>query len=210
MKIYEVTDPEFKPYGRIIEGVDVRPFLKALGTTPLPEGVDYVPDDVVLSSLPEAKELGISFFGGMPVQFGWCNGHNTKLNCFEYHRDSEFQLGTEDFILLLAKEDEVEKGMLDTSKVKAFRASAGVLLEVYSTSLHYAPCHADAARGFRVMIVLPKGTNTEKPEFTPVTSEDGLLWACNKWLIAHPESNEAKAGAFVGLTGKNIDIATEI
>ncbi|MEA4895357.1 MAG: DUF4867 family protein, partial [Oscillospiraceae bacterium] len=141
--------------------------------------------------------------------FCWCNGHNTRLNCLEYHRDSEFQLGTEDFILLLAKEDEIENGMLDTSKVKAFRAPAGVLLEVYATTLHYAPCHTDRTKGFRVMIALPKGTNTDKPAISPVTLEDRQLWACNKWLLAHPESEEAAAGAFVGLTGKNIDIEAE-
>ncbi len=211
MRIYRVTDPEFKPYGRVLEGYDVRHFIAALEKgTPLPDGVEYVPDDPVLSSLPEAKMFGTAVFGGMPVQFGWCNGHNTKLNCLEYHRDSEIQLGTEDFILLLAKEEELESGMLDTSKVRAFLAPAGIPLEVYATTLHYAPCHTDKAKGFRVMIVLPKGTNTEKPEITPVSLEDRLLWACNKWLIAHPESNEAKAGAFIGLTGKNIDIASEI
>ena len=37
--------------------------------------------------------------------------------------------------------------------------------------------------------------------------EDKLLWARNKWLIAHPDSSEAKQGAFVGLSGINIDIA---
>ena len=39
--------------------------------------------------------------------------------------------------------------------------------------------------------------------------EDKLLWARNKWLIAHPESSEAASGAYVGLTGKNLDIAVD-
>ncbi len=210
MKIFEVTDPEFKHYGKIVEGVEISSLISALKEkTPLPDGTAYVPEDYALSSLPEAHAFGSSVYGGMPVQFGWCNGHNTKLNCLEYHRDSEFQLGTEDFILLLAKEDEIENGKLDTEKVKAFRAPAEVPLEIYATTLHYAPCQMDKAKGFRVMIALPKGTNTEKPEITPVTLEDRLLWACNKWLIAHPESDEAKAGAWVGLTGRNIDIESE-
>ena len=37
--------------------------------------------------------------------------------------------------------------------------------------------------------------------------DDKLLWACNKWLIAHPETGEAAEGAFAGLIGENIDIA---
>jgi len=146
----------------------------------------------------------------MPTQFGWCNGHNTKLNCLEYHRSSEAILGTEDFILLLAKEEEVINGVLDTSKVKAFRVPAGVLVEQYATTLHYAPCQIDPEKGFRVMIVLPLGTNAAKPEMRSMAPEDKLLWACNKWLIAHKDTEEAKAGAWIGLTGLNIDISKEI
>ena len=33
------------------------------------------------------------------------------------------------------------------------------------------------------------------------------LWACNKWLLAHPDSTEAAHGAYIGLTGENIDIS---
>ena len=79
-------------------------------------------------------------------------------------------------------------------------------MEVYATTLHYAPCHLDESKGFRVMVALPMGTNTEKPVMKAQTAEDRRLWAKNKWLLAHPESNEAKTGAHIGLTGKNIDI----
>ena len=60
------------------------------------------------------------------------------------------------------------------------------------------------------MVALPMGTNTDKPDITPKTAEDKLLWARNKWLLAHPESGEAKQGAYIGLTGENIDIAKYI
>lgn len=209
MKIYSIYDPEFKAYGQIVEGMDeaIAEILTALKTTPLPDGVGYVPEEPCLQELPATVEVSEHLYGGMPVQMGWCNGHNTKLNCLEYHRDSEFNLGTEDFILLVAKQDEIENGVLDTAKVKAFRAPAGVMVECYATTLHYAPCHTDAAKGFRVLIALPKGTNTEKPDITPRSHEDGLLWACNKWLLAHKNSSEAAQGAYVGLVGENIDIA---
>ena len=143
----------------------------------------------------------------MPVQLGMCWGRNTKLNCLEYHRDSEFNLGLGDFILLLAKQDEIENGVLDTAKVKAFRVPAGVLVEVYATTLHYAPCHTDETAGFRVLVALPRGTNTAKPALRGVSPEDRYLAARNKWLLAHPESAEAKNGAAVALRGENIDIA---
>ena len=80
-------------------------------------------------------------------------------------------------------------------------------VEVYATTLHYAPCHCDPACGFRVAVVLPKGTNTEKPVFAAKNEEDAWLRARNKWLLAHPESREAADGAHVGLSGENIDIA---
>lgn len=209
MKIYSVADPAFKAYGQIVEGLSdaAGQIVQALASTPLPEGTDYVPSDPVLQQLPAAAQISDHCFGGMPVQLGWCNGHNTKLNCLEYHRDSEFNLGTEDFILLLAKQEEIENGLLDTAKVKAFRVPAGVLVEVFATTLHYAPCHRDAAKGFRVLVALPWGTNTERPVMESRTPEDALLTARNKWLLAHPESNEAKNGAKIGLTGENIDIA---
>ena len=209
MKIYSVYDPAFKPYGQIVEGMNetVQEILAALAATPQPEGVGYVPEDPTLQSLPAATEVSEHLYGGMPVQMGWCNGHNTKLNCLEYHRDSEFNLGTENFILLLAKQDEICDGVLDTAKVKAFWVPAGTMVECYATTLHYAPCHTDPAKGFRVLVALPKGTNTDKPYITPMTPEDQLLWACNKWLLAHPDSSEASEGAAVRLEGENIDIA---
>jgi len=209
MKIYSVYDPEFKAYGQVVSGLDdaVSEILEALKSTPLPEAVGYVPEEPCLQELPAATEVSEHLYGGMPVQMGWCNGHNTKLNCLEYHRDSEFNLGTEDFILLVARQDEIENGVLDTAKVKAFRAPAGVMVECFATTLHYAPCHTDASKGFRVLIALPKGTNTDKPVITAKTPEDKLLWACNKWLLAHAETSEAAQGAHVGLAGENIDIA---
>ena len=208
MKIHSVFDPAFKRYGQVVEGLPdtVSELLEALQKTPLPEGTGYVPEEPLLQELPAAVEISEHCYGGMPVQLGWCNGHNTRLNCLEYHRDSEFNLGTEDFILLLAKQEEISEGTLDTSLVRAFRVPAGTLVEVYATTLHYAPCHVDADQGFRVLVALPKGTNTEKPDITPLTAEDKMLWACNKWLLAHPDSNEAKAGAYVGLSGENICI----
>lgn len=209
MKIYSVYDKEFKPFGQVVEGLEetVAEICSALKETPLPEGVGYVPSDPILQELPAATEISEHCFGGMPVQMGWCNGHNSRLNCLEYHRNSEFNLGTEDFILLLGEQKEIEDGFFDTAKVKAFRVPAGVLVEVYATSLHYAPCHTDPEKGYRVLIALPWGTNTEKPVMEGKNAEDEWMTACNKWLLAHPESDEAKGGAKVGLRGENIDLS---
>ncbi len=211
MKIESVFDSAFASYGKVLKGYDTKELLETLTTaTPLPEGTGYVPSQPELEALPIAAEIAERAYGGMPVQLGWCNGHNTKLNCLEYHRDSELNCGTEDFVLLLAKIDDVENGMLDTGKVRAFRVPAGELVEVYATSLHYAPCSSAPGKGFRVMVALPRGTNGPKPDITPANEEDRTLWACNKWLLAHPESAEAAQGAPQLLCGENIDIAADL
>ncbi|MBP5153332.1 MAG: DUF4867 family protein [Lachnospiraceae bacterium] len=213
MKIYKVTDPEFTNYGRIIEGYEAE--KKAIedalrDKTPIPEGTDYVAEEKVLQELPEAATISNSLFGGSPMQFGWCNGHNTKLNCLEYHRSSEINLGATDFILLLAKREEIVDHKIDSDKVKAFFCPKGVMIEVYATALHYAPCQAHKDSGFQVLVGLPQGTNVGKPDFKAGNREDKLLTATNKWLLAHAESSEAKDGAWIGITGKNIDIADDI
>ena len=207
MKVFSVYDAEFAPYGKVLEGYDTKELLEAMNQIALPEtGTSYEPG---IASL-EATDIFCDFtnraYGGMPVQLGMCWGRNTKLNCLEYHKDSEVNIGTDDFILLLALESEIEDGKIDSSKVKAFKAPAGVPVEVYATTLHYAPCHVDAEKGFRTAVVLPRGTNTYVPVISSGNFEDGLLRARNKWLIAHADAPEASDGAYVGITGENIDI----
>ena len=141
----------------------------------------------------------------MQIQIGMCWGYNTKLNCLEYHRDSEINIGESEFILLLAKQSQIKDGKLDTSLVRAFKAPAGVAVEVYATTLHYAPCQTHK-EGFRVAVILPRGTNTGKPDFRASSEEDRWMTARNKWLLAHEDTNEALLGAHIGLVGNNIDI----
>ncbi len=210
MIIYNVTDEAFRPYGRIVEGYPTQGILEALKKTPVPENVIYTPREDALHKAEGAEEVGLGLFGGMPFQFGYCNGHNTKLNCLEFHRDSEFNLGTQDFILLLAKQSEIISGRLDTSVVKAFRVPAGVMVEVYATTLHYAPCHTDPKAGFQVLVALPAGTNTDYRPEDGANIMDQMLWARNKWLLAHASSSEASEGAKIALTGENLDIAADL
>lgn len=209
MKILSVYDESFREYGQVLEGYDPEELIAAMKAVPMPDGgVSYLP---MIKSL-EACKVFDAFrdrgYGGMPVQIGMCWGYNTKLNCLEYHRDSEINIGAADFVLLLAKQGEIRDGILDTSKVKAFAVPAGVPVEVYATTLHYAPCCA-GTDGFRVAVVLPRGTNTEKPVFAAVGDEDKRMTARNKWLLAHKNSDEAKNGAYIGLEGKNIDILSD-
>ena len=211
MEILSVFDPAFRAYGGVLTGYDTDALAQALEQdTPLPDGVGYVPADAALEKLDIFADFENSVYGGMPVQLGWCNGHNTKLNCLEYHRDSEVNFGSRDFILLLGLESQIEDGKFDTALTKAFLVPAGTLVEVFATTLHYAPCEAKLGQGFKVLVALPRGTNTDKPVFTPKNYEDTLLTARNKWLLAHADSDEAKGGAVVALTGENLDIAADL
>ncbi|MDR1669215.1 MAG: DUF4867 family protein [Oscillospiraceae bacterium] len=205
MKIQSVTDSAFGIYGKVVEGYDFAPLIGALNaSTPKPSGSTvYLPGDAALEALPVSAELRDRFFGGLPIQVGYCNGSNRSLNCLEYHRSSELNIAADDVVLLVARQQDIADRKLDTSKVEAFLLPKGTAAELYSTTLHYAPC----GESFRVVIVLPKGTNTKKPDILRATDgEDALLWACNKWLIAHPDSPEAKAGAYIGLTGENVSV----
>lgn len=199
MKIYGINDKEFNDYGQEVSG-DFSELIKVLSVKECPEyDTVYVPSDKDLENTSVFAHLQNECFGGLPVQIGYCNGNNNALNCLEYHKSSEINIAESDIILLLGKLQDVRGGKFDTGNVKAFSVPAGKAVELYATTLHYAPC----GERFRVAVVLPKGTNYDKPSGVA----DRTLWGSNKWLLAHADAPEAKAGAHIGLTGKNITVA---
>lgn len=205
MTVRKVADPAFKAYGRVITGYDFSGLLKAMEHTPLPEDVIYIPSLPEMEALSDAKELERGLYGQMPIQIGCCNGHNKKLNAVEYHRDSEVDIAVDDLILILGKQQDIEEDhTYDTSRMEAFLVPAGTAVEVYATTLHYAPCHVKD-EGFRCVIVLPKGTNLDMEPVDVKDPEDRLLFARNKWLIGHAEGGLPE-GAFIGLKGENLSV----
>lgn len=203
MKIKKVTDPEFSRYGRVIDGYDFSKLIKAMEHTPLPEDVIYEPSIEELEATDVAIDLKMRIYGELPIQIGYCNGHNSKLNALEYHRSSEVNIAATDMILLLGSREDVKDDFTyETSKVEVFFVPEGTAIEVYATTLHYAPCGVDG-QGFKCVVVLPKGTNLDVVN-THATAEDKLLAASNKWLIAHEDAHID--GAFNGLRGENITV----
>ena len=202
--IQKVSDPAFRKYGQVLEGYDFTGLIKEMKHTPVPEDVIYVPSVEELEALDIMKDLQNKGYGGLPVQIGYCNGHNKKLNAVEYHRNSEINVAVTDLVLLIGHQQDIEPDhTYDTSKIEAFLVPAGTGIEVYATTLHYAPCHVNEG-GFQCVVVLPKGTNTDLTFQTEKTGEDSLMTAKNKWLIAHEDAKIA--GAFNGLKGENITI----
>lgn len=204
MKIQKVTDASFGRYGKVVTEFSYKEILKEMEHTPMPEDVVYVASDHALEASADAESVCRVGFGGLPVQIGYCNGNNRKLNALEYHRCSEIDIAATDLILMLGCQQDISKdNTYETSRVEAFYMPAGTAVELYATTLHYAPCsvHED---GFRCVIVLPKGTNGELT-FTPADhGENRLLTAVNKWLIAHEEAGIE--GAFCGLKGENLTV----
>lgn len=122
MEIQSVFDEAFALYGKVVEGEDFSSLLQTLEeTTEAPaDSVIYVASDETLEQSEQYLFLSNNCFGGMPIQIGYCNGTNTKLNCLEYHKDNEINIAADDVVLLLARTPDINDGELDTSKVEAF------------------------------------------------------------------------------------------
>ena len=59
--------------------------------------------------------------------------------------------------------------------------------------------------GFATLVYLPTGTNEPLPFGVPKVGENRLLFAVNKWLLAHPDvASLREAGAYPGLWGDDI------
>lgn len=204
MKIYQVTDKEFRKYGRVIKGIDFSELVEKMQDTPLPEGVVYEPSVAELEVLSVFDELKVKTYGELPIQVGYCNGHNNKLNALEYHRSSEINVAATDLVLLIGLEQDITEDLTyDTSLVEAFLVPKGTAVEMYATTLHYAPCSVKE-EGFRCVVVLPKDTNLPL-DYPHKEGEDALLAAKNKWLIGHVEGGLPE-GSHIGLIGENITI----
>ena len=179
--IRPVGSDAFGPYGRVVAGYRFDGLLQVLREhTPRPsDGTVYVASDPRLERLPVFGEVQAGFFGGLPAQFGYCNG-----------------------VLVVGPRGGISGGVCDTARFEAFSVPAGTAVELYGTTLHYAPCSARAGEGFRALIALLRFTN-----FPLAAGGDPSLAAVNKWVLAHPDSPEAKQGAHIGLSGEIVDIA---
>ena len=157
MEIKKVTDAAFRKYGRVVDNVDFTALVAELEKTPCTQEVVYEPSAWNSWRLfLYTRSLQDTAYGEMPIQIGFCNGNNYKLNALEYHRSSEIDVAASDLILLLGWQQDIEEGYTydNSSKVEAFLLPMGVGVELYATTLHYAPCNS-TEEGFRCAIVLP-------------------------------------------------------
>lgn len=207
--ILSVKDPAFAPYGRVIEGYDFSPLTAYLEEhTPIPEsGNIYVASDPELEKLPPMEAVRHVFYGGMPVQAGYCNGRNTTYNGFEYHKGSEINVAATDFMLVLGHTWLIKDNTYRVEDAQVFFVEKGTAIEMYQTTLHLSPCRV-CDEGFRGVVILPRGTNTPLvKKMETGDPESKLLLQTNKWVIAHPEREPLiRQGAFPGLLGENKEL----
>lgn len=207
LNFFSVYDSAFRPYGRVVD-FDAAGLIAACEkAATMPEsGSRYVPDMPELENLPDFAAVREQLRGGGSCQIGCCWGYNHKLNCLEYHRSSEHNIAVTDLVLLLASEQDMEGNELPAGKVQAFFVPRGTTLEVYATTLHFCPCQT-RPEGFCSIVILPRGTNQPLPFPSPAVGDGRLLWAVDKWLIAHPENTSVVSrGAYPGLHGENFEI----
>jgi hypothetical protein len=198
----------FRKYGRVLP-LDLQDFSNCIGERkPVAQGqVEYEPSVPEFEQLPVFSRLRDEVFGGMPVELGHCSGWNNKLNGLEYHRSSEVDMAATDLILLLGCQQDIDwkNFTYDTAKVEAFLVPAGTAVELYATTLHFAPCSV-SGKEFRMGVALPRGTNEPLDVVPEKTGENQLLLQRNKWLLAHKDSGLDQDGAWIGLVGENIEI----
>lgn len=206
MQILSVHDAAFAPYGRILAGYPLKGLMDVIASLPVGGQTARLGREERLHAAPGAEKCGDMFLGGMPFQLGYCTGHNTRLDAMAFHRSSELLCGASDFILLLALPGEIENGVLDTRRVRAFRVPAGEAVELYAGVLHALPCQA-GGEGFRVLTLQPYATGSAYRTTDEANMIDRTLWARNTYLLAHRESAAAAQGAFVALRGENVDVS---
>lgn len=207
-KRYDIQPVEcqtFRKYGKVIEGVHLPEMEKFVRNTEMPETEFYEPCTEELMNMGEEAELIKNhIYGQIPCQIGYYNGYVDRLNAVEYHKCSEVLVILEDAVLIVGTLEDIEEEKLDTSKMKYFYVKKGTCVELYATTLHWAPC-AVGERGVRQIVVQAKGTNT--PLMHPVENkiaEDKYLLERNKWVFIHEEVKAIMAGnAYVGLIGEN-------
>ena len=202
LRLYDVTDPAFAPYGRVLQ-MDVSEITAEAEKLEKPaNGSTYLLSVPAFEALQIADEIKNAVFGTLDTQVGYCYGYSDTLNATEWHFSSELNIAVTPLVLILGQRADIKAGKLDSADMKAFYLPAGTVVEVYATATHFCPCQVQES-GFGCVVALPKGTNT--PLETPTA--DPLLFRRNKWLLAH-EQNEGliARGAVAGIFGENYKI----
>ncbi len=208
-KIKSCFDKEFLTFGRIINDYDfseMHTYLEEKTIVPTEKNI-YVASDKELENTKIAKEIKFNLYGNMPIQIGYCNGNNDRLGCLEYHKCSEVNYAVTDIVLMLAHTYDIEENSIPTDKVSVFFIPEKTAIEIYQTTLHFAPCKV-SDEGFKCVVILARDTNLELENFERNNDlESKLLFMKNKWLLAHKDREDIiLRGAVEGILGENLKL----
>ncbi|AET58927.1 DUF4867 family protein [Paenibacillus terrae] len=207
--IHEVMSEAFRTYGKLLTHFNTAELINyAKETISVPnQGNHYVPSVAELEAFGVIRQIQDEVYGQLPIQAGFCAGQNTGLTGLEYHQGSEVVIAATDCIHLVGSVQVIENNSFDSGNVQAFFQPKNTVVELYSTTLHYAPCKVNG-EGYLTIVLLPEGTNM------PLVSEEGsrgnpLLTKKNKFLMVHSTQTEKiAAGVHPGLHGKLMNISS--
>lgn len=209
IQIHSVHDPEFSRFGEVLDVSEFGDLIRylELHTTVPSVGNEYVPHRAELGEIASNITVIHNTFGMVPLEYGYVNGNNSKLNALEFHKSSEINVCVTPLALLLAHIEDIDDSTVHSSKVTAFYIPQNTAIEVYSTTLHFSPCKV-VDSGFKCAVILPYGTNME---FVSAKGNQGkyskFLFKTNKWLLNHPENTRmVELNAISAIQGENIEI----
>ena len=159
--ILPITNDSFKRYGRVLTSSAFLPAADYVREhTQIPElGNQYIADDERLKKAINDTSIFDDLFGYIPLQYGYVNGQNTKLNALEYHKTPEINIAVTPMVLLLSRVEDIVEGQIDSKKVEAYYLPENTAIVMKPMTLHFSPCKV-SSKGFKCVVVLPKGTNT--------------------------------------------------
>lgn len=202
LDIRSVFDEEFEDFGQVIDLPQQKSLMYLLDKTEIP-AVNNVYVREVDEWLQERRAvIERDYYGEQKIEIGYCNGHSDHLNAFEFHNCSEINVAGTDLVLFLSRRSAINDMWVETDESQAFFVPKGTAIEVYATTLHFAPCAVDASV-FRCLVILLAGTNS------PLTDSDpnSIVFQKNKWLLTHPENQRmVDKGARIGLRGSNYKV----
>lgn len=203
--IQDINDVNFTRFGNVlnVEKNKVDEIIKYVDEELLrPEvGSEYIVNIEDMHAFPIMNKIKHDIYGEMDIECGICHGHNDTLMGLEFHQGSEVNIAVSDFILAIARKEQMKNQKIYNEQLSLFYVPKGSVIELYDKTLHYCPFSSEN-EGFSCVVVLLDKTNTAI-DYQP----NDMLVKRNKWFVAH-EDNKAKieAGNVIGLLGEALKI----
>lgn len=205
LEILPVTDSSFADFG-VIYNYPLAEIEDVMNHVAMPEsGSTYLQSIPELEKTEAIQAIGRDVFAGMPIDAGATIGHTDDFSAFEYHQCSELNIMLDDVVMVFAKRQTLDKqGTIDPRRDgKIYYVPKGTIVELYNTTLHYAPIEVTKS-GYKVIVVVLHGTNLPLP--AGFKSGNPRVVKQGKFQVVHPVRQDKIAQGYqVALTGELIE-----